>query len=158
MPHVVTCSQLLATMSHVSNVTCIPQSLSLIFVIDFDLDTAGYLNDSPTLIQNSKNIWDAAINTSNNKTDSFLQIEHDIHYQTVYNLTDYILASMQKHGYKGVTTGDCLGDPAANWYRSGDPNVVVNVTQSVSEDGSCSATITCLGSTFGNCCSQYGYW
>ncbi|KAH8683189.1 hypothetical protein BGZ60DRAFT_524529 [Tricladium varicosporioides] len=139
-----TCGNLLATLGY--------------HVTYFDLDTAGYLNDSPTLIQNSKNIWDSAINPSNNNTDSFLQIEHDIHFQTVYNLTDYILASMQKHGYKGVTTGDCLGDPAANWYRSGDPNVVVTVPQTVSQDGSCSASVTCLGSVFGNCCSQYGFW
>ncbi|KAI9646752.1 hypothetical protein NHQ30_004750 [Ciborinia camelliae] len=69
----------------------------------FDLDTEGYLNDSPTLIQNSKNIWDAAIATAKPATDNFLEIEHDIHYQTVYNLTDYILASMYSHGFKSVT-------------------------------------------------------
>jgi hypothetical protein len=119
----------------------------------FDLDTEGYLNDSPTLIQNSKNIWDAAINPSNNNTDNFLEIEHDIHYQTVYNLTDYILASMYKHGYKSVTVGQCLGDPPANWYR----NASTVASQTISTDGTCSATITCIGSTFGSCCSQYGY-
>lgn len=121
----------------------------------FDLDTEGYLNDDPTLIQNSKNIWDAAINPSNSATTSWLEIEHDIHYQTVYNLTDYILASMYSHGYKSVTVGECLGDPAANWYRSG--NASAPPPQSVSTDGTCSATTTCLGSTFGNCCSSAGW-
>ncbi|KAN0103372.1 family 4 carbohydrate esterase [Hyaloscypha variabilis] len=121
----------------------------------FDLDTEGYLNDSPTLIQNSKNIWDAAIDGSNPATDNFLEIEHDIHYQTVYNLTDYILASMYSHGYKSVTVGQCLGDPAANWYRSGNPNAPV--PQTTSTDGTCSASITCYGSTFGNCCSSAGW-
>lgn len=85
--------------------------------VDFDLDTEGYLNDSPTLIQNSKNIWDAAIQKANPATDSYLEIEHDIHYQTVYNLTDYILASMYSHGFKSVTVGECLGDDPANWYH-----------------------------------------
>ncbi|KAE8450181.1 hypothetical protein EG329_006962 [Mollisiaceae sp. DMI_Dod_QoI] len=84
----------------------------------FDLDTAGYLNDSPTLIQNSKNIWDAAIAQINPATGNYLEIEHDIHYQTVYNLTDYILSSMYAKGFKSVTVGDCLGDPSSNWYRS----------------------------------------
>jgi len=122
-------------------------------ILVFDLDTAGYLDDSPTLIQNSKNIWDKAINESNPETDNFLEIEHDIHYQTVYNLTDYILASMYRNGYKSVTVGECLGDPADNWYRF--PN---STGQTVSRDGSCpSSTFTCLGSTFGNCCSQFGY-
>jgi len=124
----------------------------------FDLDTAGYINSSPTLIVNSKIIWDNAISNSNNNTDSILEIEHDIQYQTVYNLTDYILASMYKHGYKSVALGDCLGDPAENWYRYDTAHGPVPPTsQSVSADGTCSATITCLGSNFGNCCSQYGY-
>jgi hypothetical protein len=106
-----------------------------------------------TLIQKSKNIWDTAINSSNNNTDNFLEIEHDIHYQTVCDLTDYILASMYKHGYRSVTVGDCLGDPKVNWYRT--PGVAT--PQTISVDGSCSATVTCLGSTFGPCCSQNGF-
>ncbi|RDL35375.1 uncharacterized protein BP5553_07306 [Venustampulla echinocandica] len=124
----------------------------------FDLDTAGYLNDDVNLIQNSKNIWDTAINPSNSQTDNFLEIEHDIHFQTVYNLTDYILASMTQHGYKSVTVGECLGDPSANWYRSTDSGTPpTDPTQTVSTDGSCSASVTCLGSTFGNCCSEHSY-
>ncbi|KAK3375148.1 hypothetical protein B0H63DRAFT_526423 [Podospora didyma] len=87
--------------------------------IYFDLDTAGYLNDDAKKIQTSKNIWDQAIDNSDAETDSFLQIEHDIHYQTVYNLTDYILTSLYDYGYQAVTVGECLGDPAANWYRAG---------------------------------------
>ncbi|KAL2068366.1 hypothetical protein VTL71DRAFT_16464 [Oculimacula yallundae] len=122
----------------------------------FDLDTAGYLNTLPTTIQNSKNIWDAAISNSNPAVDTFLEIEHDIHNQVVNNLTDYILASMYKKGYKSVTVGDCLRDPVANWYRSGSGGGGTT-PPAVSTDGSCSASITCLGSSFGNCCSQYGY-
>jgi len=94
-----TCGDILATLGY--------------HVTYFDLDTEGYLNDSPELIQNSKNIWDAAITGTNPATDNFLEIEHDIHYQTVYNLTDYILASMYSLGYKSVTVGECLGDPPA---------------------------------------------
>ena len=126
--------------------------------VDFDVDTAGYLNDSPTLIQNSKNIWDAAIENADPAAHNFLEIEHDIHYQTVYNLTDYILASMYNNGFKSVTVGECLGDPAANWYRSGNGNAAVPPTQqTISTDGSCSSTVTCIGSGFGNCCSQYWF-
>ncbi|EDN91239.1 hypothetical protein SS1G_00642 [Sclerotinia sclerotiorum 1980 UF-70] len=124
----------------------------------FDLDTEGYLNDAANLIQKSKNIWDAAIATANPATDNYLEIEHDIHYQTVYNLTDYILASMYSHGFKSVTVGNCLGDPSENWYRSGDPNAAVPTpSQQVSDDGSCNADITCLGSIYGNCCSINGF-
>lgn len=87
--------------------------------IYFDLDTAGYLNDSPTKIQNSKNIFIQAMDNSDPSTDSFLQIEHDIHSQVVYNLTDYVLTNMLSYGYQPVTVGECLGDPISNWYRAG---------------------------------------
>lgn len=94
-------------------------------IVYFDLDTQGYLMDDPKLIQSSKNIWDKAINKANVKTDSFLNIEHDIHYQTVYNLTDYMLSSLFKKGFKSVTVGECLGDPKANWYRAGPGKLVL---------------------------------
>ncbi|KAK5664199.1 hypothetical protein OQA88_415 [Cercophora sp. LCS_1] len=71
--------------------------------IYFDLDTAGYLNDSPRQIQTSKNIWDQAMRTSDPDRDSFLQIEHDIHDQVVHNLTDYILTSLFSNGFQAVT-------------------------------------------------------
>ncbi|OIW34073.1 glycoside hydrolase/deacetylase [Coniochaeta ligniaria NRRL 30616] len=120
--------------------------------IYFDLDTEGYLMDDPKLIQTSKNIWDKAINPSNVKTDSFLNIEHDIHYQTVYNLTDYMLASLFKHGYKSVTVGQCLGDPETNWYRAGPGGLVSSFSVT---DGQCGQAngATCSGASFGKCCS-----
>ncbi|KAH8194847.1 hypothetical protein TruAng_010980 [Truncatella angustata] len=165
-------------------------------VIYFDLDTEGYLNDDPTLIQASKDIWDENVDNSDACDANFLQIEHDIHWQTVYNLTDYFLESLFSYGFRSVTVGECLGDPPANWYRAGSSSVpaytfpVKSPTVSldcgeaamakrttvgqaadsstgasptptggavVSEDGDCGNGITCVGSEFGNCCSQYGY-
>lgn len=84
----------------------------------FSLDTQDYLNDSPTLIQNSKNIFDAALAGKSNTTDDFLVISHDIHNQTSQVLVEYMLQGIQSQGYKPVTVGDCLGDPSANWYRT----------------------------------------
>ncbi|KAL3427788.1 chitin deacetylase [Phlyctema vagabunda] len=84
----------------------------------FDLDTADYLNDSPALIQNSKNIFDQALAGASAKTDDFLLIGHDIHNQTSNALVEYMLKGMKTKGYKGVTVGDCLGDPKASWYRT----------------------------------------
>ncbi|KAI0435223.1 carbohydrate-binding module family 18 [Xylaria sp. FL1042] len=151
-------------------------------VVYFDLDTEGYLNDDPTDIQNSKDIWDDTVPGTNPCRNSFLQIEHDIHYQTVYNLTDYVLASLFNSGYRSVTVGQCLGDAPANWYRAGSKtvpsyNFTTRVptgtwsclaptstgptgpgsTTVVSTDGSCGSGVTCLGSTYGNCCSVNGY-
>ncbi|KAL7626711.1 hypothetical protein AAE478_003485 [Parahypoxylon ruwenzoriense] len=89
----------------------------------FDLDTEGYLHDDAGQIQTSKEIWDDAVDGSSPCEDSYLEIEHDIHYQTVYNLTDYILESLFEHGYRSVTVGQCLGDPPENWYRAGTGEV-----------------------------------
>lgn len=152
--------------------------------IYFDLDTEGYLHDDEAQIQTSKDIWDDAIDGSDPSEDSFLQIEHDIHYQTVYNLTDYILTSLLENGYRAVTVGECLGDPAENWYRNGpDGSITVpttsvvppNTTSTVptgptrttisieptytgpSTDGTCGNGVTCAGTEFGFCCSIFGY-
>ncbi|KAK4157911.1 hypothetical protein C8A00DRAFT_11313 [Chaetomidium leptoderma] len=151
----------------------------------FDLDTEGYLHDGTKEIQTSKDIWDDAIKRSNPARDSFLQIEHDIHYQTVYNLTDYVLTSLFAAGYRAVTVGECLGDPAANWYRTGPsgslvptvpvstPSIASTKTTSstptratipveptatgASTDGTCGNGVTCAGTQWGTCCSVFGY-
>ncbi|RDW88837.1 carbohydrate esterase family 4 protein [Coleophoma cylindrospora] len=84
----------------------------------FDLDTQDYLNDSPTLIQNSKNIFDTALAGKSSTTDDFLVISHDIHNQTSQVLVEYMLQGIQSRGYTPVTVGTCLGDPKENWYRT----------------------------------------
>ncbi|TDZ18720.1 putative peptidoglycan-N-acetylglucosamine deacetylase [Colletotrichum orbiculare MAFF 240422] len=84
----------------------------------FNLDTEGYLHDSPQLIQTSKDIWDSKVEGVSPANNKWLQIEHDPVYQTVYNLTDYMLESLFRNGFKSVTVGECLGDPKENWYRS----------------------------------------
>ena len=83
-----------------------------------DLDTSDYLNDSPTLIQNSKTIFDTTLAGKSPTTDEFLVIGHDIHNQTANVLVEYMLQGLQKAGYKAVTVGECLGDPKENWYRT----------------------------------------
>ncbi|KAI0448120.1 carbohydrate esterase family 4 protein [Xylaria telfairii] len=163
--------------------TCGAQLATLGYhVIYFDLDTEGYLHDDPTEIQISKNIWDDTVPGTNPCRTNYLQIEHDIHYQTVYNLTDYFLTSLFNSGYRSVTVGQCLGDPPENWYRAGSkpvPSYTFTTraptgtwscltqtstgpagptsTLKVSIDGNCGSGVTCQGSTFGNCCSVNGY-
>ena len=88
-------------------------------IIYFDLDTEGYLHADPAHIQISKDLFDEAVEGSNPAKDKFLEIERDIHYEVVYNLTDYILTGLFEAGYRSVTVGECLGDPKANWYRTG---------------------------------------
>ena len=146
-------------------------------IVYFDLDTEGYLHTEPSQIQTSKDLWDDAVEGTNPCQTSYLQIEHDIHEQVVHNLTEYLLESLVRNGYRGVTVGQCLEDPPENWYRAGPGSTVPGYDfplpgpptcdpedpddpdgpMPVSEDGSCGEDTTCEGSEFGDCCSQYGW-
>jgi hypothetical protein len=91
------------------------------------LTPLDYLNDDPTLIQNSKdaiNVQFATVNVTAGYPARFILIDHDIHEQTAYNLTAWTLDRMLALGFgTSVTVGECLGDPPENWYRvaSGAP-------------------------------------
>ncbi|KAJ5329557.1 hypothetical protein N7452_009947 [Penicillium brevicompactum] len=133
-------------------------------IILYDIDTDDYKNDSPDLIQRSKDIFDHQVLQSDPLTTSWLVIAHDAHEQTVHNLTEHMLKAIKRLGYRAITVGDCLRDPRPLWYRkdtrmptqkkkpkkpaSADPN------KPVSWDGSCGSNYTCLGSTFGFCCNN----
>ena len=82
----------------------------------YDLDSQDYLNDETTLIQKSKDIVQWALG---NETDaeSQLVLQHDIHYQTAYNLSSFYFDQIKAKGWKGVSVGECLLDPKENWYR-----------------------------------------
>ncbi|KAF2019070.1 carbohydrate esterase family 4 protein [Aaosphaeria arxii CBS 175.79] len=135
----------------------------------FDLDTDDYNNITPALIQNAKNRVSTALQGKTPTNDDFLAIAHDIHQQTAQNLTGYMLEQFTQKGFKLVTMGECMGDPKANWYRTGSGGSTPTTTTTrvptssptgkVSTDGSCGGTngFTCKGSSFGNCCSQYGW-
>lgn len=86
----------------------------------FDVDTDDYNQDDPNKIQNSKDnfIGNITQGGATAASSSWLEIGHDIHEQTAMNLTEYMLSTLTNLGYKAVTVGECLGDPAANWYRS----------------------------------------
>lgn len=146
----------------------------------FDLDTDDYEHDDPTLIQYSKNVFLGNVSSGPAASNSWLEIGHDIHEQTAWNLTEYMLSTLTQLGYTPVTVGDCLGDPAANWYRdangtntptpSSSSSTTSSATKSstapsstgtlkVSTDATCAGTsgFTCQGSAFGNCCSVNGW-
>lgn len=89
-------------------------------VIYFDVDTDDYEQDDPKKIQNSKNWFRGNITAggATSASSDWLSISHDIHAQTAYNLTEYMLSTLTGLGYKAVTVGECLGDASSNWYRS----------------------------------------
>ena len=94
--------------------------------IYFDLDTQDYLNPLPTQIQAPKNIVKAALGVTG--ITDYLSIQHDIVQQSVTNLTSYYYDLIKARGWKGVTAGECLQDPQANWYRTPGGTITTTAT------------------------------
>ncbi|OAQ57743.1 chitin deacetylase [Pochonia chlamydosporia 170] len=86
-------------------------------IITSNVDTKDYLNDSPSQIQKSKDIFAENISKESSK-NSYIVLAHDTHNQTATNLTAFMVQVAKDRGYKLVTVGECLGDPKENWYRS----------------------------------------
>jgi hypothetical protein len=51
-------------------------------------------------------------------------LSHDIHPDTVYSLTPFMISEAESQSYQMVTVGECLGDPERNWYRMPDNDFV----------------------------------
>lgn len=151
-------------------------------VVTNDIDTKDYEFDDPSLIQKAKDRFSAGVST-NAAQNEYITLAHDVHYQTVVNLTAYMVSVSLERGYKLVTVGECLDDPKENWYRtalktrsdtsisSGPTATKTSATSTtsyaqptetlkISPDQSCggSTGYTCQGSGFGTCCSYYGFW
>jgi len=118
-------------------------------VIQLDIDTLDWEGD-----------YTAAYNNYVNGLDNGgrISLSHDPLQQTVQVLAQQMLDAVRARGLRTVTVGECLGDAAANWYRtSRDGGSTPPPTGgNQSPDGTCGGTqgYVCPGT---ECCSQYGY-
>lgn len=85
-------------------------------IISTNSDTKDYENDDPALIANSKALFSDAV-SRDASSQGYIVLAHDVHYQTVVNLTAYMVSEARSRGYQVVTVGECLGDAPENWYR-----------------------------------------
>ncbi|RJE23973.1 chitin deacetylase [Aspergillus sclerotialis] len=122
-------------------------------IILFDIDTKDYSHDSPDQIQFSKDRFDSFLSSAKASVKSWLVIAHDVHEQTVRNLTEHMLKRILNDGYRPVTVGECLDDPQEFWYRKDSHTPphhdYIKASKNISIDGTCGANFTCTGSTFG---------
>lgn len=108
-------------------------------IINYDIDTKDYENDDPELIQNAKDTFSEDV-SDDASSNTYIELSHDTHYQTVVNLTAFMIETLLARGYTPVPVGTCLGDPEANWYR--DANATSTTPTSTSSGGSCPAKTT----------------
>jgi peptidoglycan/xylan/chitin deacetylase (PgdA/CDA1 family) len=86
-------------------------------IISTNLDTKDYENDSPMLIEISKQRF-FSLQSPDKASHEYIVLAHDVHQQTVVTLTKYMIQTSRDRGYRLVTVGECLNDPPENWYRS----------------------------------------
>lgn len=86
-------------------------------VVNFDLDTKDYLHNQPGNIGEAMDNFSRALRSGDPGRDSFLVLSHDVLEQTAAALVPFMLEEIQRRGYRAVTVGECLGDPAEHWYR-----------------------------------------
>lgn len=84
----------------------------------YDVETDDWRYDSPNEIHRSKQVFDEALGNARITGQPLLVIAHDVHEQTVYNLTEHMLRAISATKHVPVTLGGCLGDPQSNWYRA----------------------------------------
>ncbi|KAG7407520.1 Chitin deacetylase [Fusarium oxysporum f. sp. rapae] len=141
-------------------------------VINWNLDTTDFENNTPDMIQTSKNTFSNGVST-NAKANAYIELSHDVQKQTAYNLTAFMIKTIKDRGYKAVPVGECLGDARENWYIT-DPNFKPSVpvysatpspsptaaTALTTKDGTCGAKnggTKCTGSNWGDCCSYNSF-
>ena len=83
-------------------------------VVNFDLDTKDYENNTPLTIMVAKARFDQQLDKADPRTDSFIVLSHDVQEQTANVLLVHMLQKIREKGFRAVTLGECLGDPKLN--------------------------------------------
>ncbi|KAJ9158159.1 Glycoside hydrolase/deacetylase [Coniochaeta hoffmannii] len=86
-------------------------------VVNFDVDTKDYEHDSPDGIGMSMDGFAAGV-WGSPEDSAYMVLAHDVYAQTTEALVPFMLDTLAERGFRMVTVGECLGDPAENWYRS----------------------------------------
>ncbi|KAI9791858.1 MAG: hypothetical protein M1816_003403 [Peltula sp. TS41687] len=82
-------------------------------VINADIDTLDWANDSEGAIQTSVQRFKDGLNAGGS-----ISLEHDVHQWTAQVLVQAEIDEIKRRGLRAVTVGECLGDPKENWYRT----------------------------------------
>ncbi|KAF7515425.1 hypothetical protein G7054_g14578 [Neopestalotiopsis clavispora] len=125
-------------------------------VINANIDTLDYEHDDDT-------IGVAATNFENGlASGGTISLMHDVHGQTVHVLVQEAINDIKARGLTSVTVGTCLGDAAANWYKTGSGSgggggTTPPATGGPSPDDTCGPSNSGYVCQNSQCCSQWGW-
>ncbi|KIW16636.1 hypothetical protein PV08_03824 [Exophiala spinifera] len=123
---------------------CTGETGCLADLMDRGYHDVGYSVDStdwshPEDLDAMKQAFDEAFNQTA-QDGRMLLIQHDTIHKSAIDLTEHILDAVDQKGWKAVTVGECLEDPAENWYRTpkeARPASMALGSCIVSQDGYC---------------------
>jgi peptidoglycan/xylan/chitin deacetylase (PgdA/CDA1 family) len=70
------------------------------------------------IVEQARLSYERTLQGKSPTTHSFISLQHDTLFQTVYNWTPYLIRDLKQRGYRFVTVGECLGEPnPSQWYR-----------------------------------------
>ncbi|KAI9882009.1 MAG: hypothetical protein M1823_006267, partial [Watsoniomyces obsoletus] len=82
-------------------------------VIHSNIDTVDWNYQSESAIWTAVENFRSGLNAGGN-----LALAHDVHPWTANILVQQMVNEVRNRGLRGVTVGECLGDPRENWYRT----------------------------------------
>ncbi|KAH6969558.1 hypothetical protein HG530_005373 [Fusarium avenaceum] len=82
-------------------------------VIGADVDSLDWEYNTPAETDTALKLFKAGITKGGS-----IALFHDVHQNTVRNLMPKVLDAVKRSTRIPVTVGQCLGDPAANWYKT----------------------------------------
>ncbi|PHH83203.1 hypothetical protein CDD82_3128 [Ophiocordyceps australis] len=81
-------------------------------VINADIDTLDYQYATPETNYQALDRFTSLFNGGGS-----ISLMHDWHVTTVQQLVPNVIPIVQASGRRSMTVGECMGDPAQNWYR-----------------------------------------
>jgi len=83
-------------------------------VVNYNLDTKDYHMD----VSQARMNYAQGVDGVATRAAGIITLAHDIHADTVYSLSQFMIDKARENGLKLVTVGECLGDSQGNWYRN----------------------------------------
>ncbi|KAL6249981.1 hypothetical protein RBB50_002282 [Rhinocladiella similis] len=106
-------------------------------IVSYSVDSTDW--NHPEDLDAMKKAFDDALNQTP-QNGNMLLIQHDPIHKSAIDLTEHILDAVNRKGWKAVTVGECLEDPAENWYRTPEQSTPASMALGscmVSKDGYC---------------------
>ncbi|RYP23818.1 hypothetical protein DL765_000895 [Monosporascus sp. GIB2] len=82
-------------------------------VANYNVDTKDFNGD----YEYARAVFRDNVSLRSPQDSSHIVLAHDVWEGTVHGFAEFMIDEARRAGYQLITMGECLDDPAANWYR-----------------------------------------